>query len=95
MLHYSVLLKEAISNLNIKEDGLYIDATMGYAGHSKEILKKLKRGFLFAFDADSEAIKYSDKVLSEIGGNYKIFHANFKDMQTVLAKENIELVDGI
>ncbi len=95
MLHYSVLLKETIENLNIKEDGVYIDATMGYAGHSKEILKKLKRGFLFAFDADKQAIKYSDQALSEIGGNYKIFHSNFKDMRKVLAKENVDLVDGI
>lgn len=95
MLHYSVLLKETIENLNIKEDGVYIDATMGYAGHSKEILKKIKRGFLFAFDADKQAIKYSDQALSEIGGNYKIFHSNFKDMRKVLAKENVDLVDGI
>ncbi len=95
MLHYSVLLKETIENLNIKEDGVYIDATMGYAGHSKEILKKLKRGFLFAFDADKQAIKYSDQALSEIGGNYKIFHSNFKNMRKVLAKENVDLVDGI
>ncbi len=95
MLHYSVLLKETIENLNIKEDGLYIDATMGYAGHSKEILKKIKRGFLFAFDADIEAIKHSDKVLSEIGKNYKIFHSNFKHMKKVLEKENVKLVDGI
>lgn len=95
MLHYSVLLKETIENLNIKEDGVYIDATMGYAGHSKEILKKLKRGFLFAFDADKQAIKYSDQALSEIGGNYKIFHSNFKDMRKVLAKKNVDLVDGI
>ena len=42
-MHYSVLLSEAIDNLNIKEDGIYVDATLGYAGHSKEILKRLKR----------------------------------------------------
>ncbi len=94
-MHYSVLLKESLANLNIKEDGVYIDATMGYAGHSKKILKELKRGFLFAFDADQEAINYSDKVLSEIGDNYKIFHANFKDMKKLLAQENVFQVDGI
>lgn len=95
MLHYSVLLKESIKNLNIKEDGLYIDATMGYAGHSKNILKELKRGFLFAFDADQEAINYADKVLSAINNNYQIFHTNFVNMKEVLAKAQIYKVDGI
>ena len=95
MKHYSVLLKESIKNLNIKEDGLYIDATMGYAGHSKNILKELKRGFLFAFDADQEAINYADKVLSAINNNYQIFHTNFVNMKEVLAKAQIYKVDGI
>lgn len=95
MKHYSVLLKETIENLNIKEDGLYVDATMGYAGHSQEILKKLKRGFLFAFDQDEEAINYSEGVLSNISSNYKIFHDNFVNMKNLLEKENIDKVDGI
>ena len=95
MKHYSVLLKETIENLNIKEDGLYVDATMGYAGHSQEILKKLKRGFLFAFDQDEEAINYSEGVLSNISSNYKVFYDNFVNMKNVLEKENIDKVDGI
>ena len=65
-MHYSVMLSEAIEGLNIKEDGIYVDCTLGYAGHSSEILKRLKRGFLFAFDQDKEAINYSEKKLSEI-----------------------------
>ena len=48
--HKSVLLNEAIEYLNIKEDGIYIDATLGFAGHSSEILKRIKKGFLMAFD---------------------------------------------
>ena len=72
-MHYSVLLNESIENLNIKEDGIYVDATLGYAGHSKEILKRLKRGFLFAFDADEEAIAHSHQLLSEISCNFKFF----------------------
>ena len=44
-MHYSVMLSEVINNLNIKDDGIYVDATLGYAGHSTEILKRLKRGF--------------------------------------------------
>ena len=71
-MHYSVMLSEAIEGLNIKDDGTYVDATLGYAGHSSEILKRLKRGFLFAFDQDMEAIKYSEKKLSEISLNFKI-----------------------
>ena len=95
MKHYSVLLKECLENLNIKDDGLYVDATMGYAGHSQNILKELKRGFLFAFDADKEAIKYSTEVLSNISKNYKIFHTNFVNMKNMLESSNIKYVDGI
>ena len=67
MLHKSVLLNESIYNLNIKDGGLYVDMTLGYAGHSKEILKRDKKGFLFAFDKDIDAINHSSKVLDEIG----------------------------
>ena len=62
-MHYSVMLSEAIEGLNIKDDGTYVDCTLGYAGHSSEILKRLKRGFLFAFDKDKEAINYFQKKL--------------------------------
>ena len=59
MKHKSVLLDEVIKYLNVKQDGIYIDATVGYAGHSGEVLKKLnKKGFLFAFDQDDEAIEF-------------------------------------
>lgn len=94
-MHYSVLLNESIENLNIKEDGIYVDATLGYAGHSKEILKRLKRGFLFAFDADTEAISHSHQLLSEISCNFKIFHSNFVHMKEKLLEEGITEVDGI
>lgn len=95
MKHFSVMKKEAIENLQIKEDGLYVDATLGYAGHSKEILKTLKKGFLFAFDADSEAIHYSTNELNAISKNFKIFHSNFSFMKECLEKEGITKVDGI
>ncbi len=91
MKHYSVMLKEVIDNLNIKEDGVYVDATLGYAGHSQEILKRMKRGFLFAFDADELAMEHSAKALSEISSNFKIFHANFREMPKYITKK----VDGI
>ena len=55
--HYSVLLDESVNGLNIKENGIYVDCTLGGAGHSIEILKRLKNGKLFAFDQDSTAIE--------------------------------------
>lgn len=94
-MHYSVMLSEAIEGLNIKENGIYVDCTLGYAGHSSEILKRLKRGFLFALDQDMEAIKYSEKKLSEISLNFKIIHSNFENMKEKLNEEGIEKVDGI
>ena len=94
MKHYSVMLSEAIEGLNIKDDGIYVDATLGYAGHSKEILKRIKTGKLFAFDADSEALSYSHHELSEISSNFKIIHSNFMYLKEKLDEEKIELVDG-
>lgn len=61
MKHYSVMLQESIDGLNIKEDGIYVDATLGYGGHSSEILKKLTTGHLYSFDQDEDAIKDSKK----------------------------------
>lgn len=93
-MHYSVLLNEVIENLNIDESGTYVDATVGYAGHSQEILKRVKRGFLFAFDADQNAIDFAQRRLSEISLNFKIFHNNFSQLKTVLHNEDIDQVDG-
>ena len=76
-MHISVLKEEAITGLNIKEDGIYVDMTLGYAGHASEILKRNKKGFLFAFDKDVNAIEYSTKVLQSIGSNFKIFNFPF------------------
>lgn len=95
MKHYSVLKEELINGLNINPDGIYVDATLGYAGDSSEILKRMKRGFLFAFDQDEEAIKYSDNILKNINSNYKIIYSNFKNIKEKLNEENISKVDGI
>ena len=94
MKHYSVMLNEAIQGLNIKVDGVYVDATLGYAGHSSQILKRIKRGYLYAFDADSEAINYSHRTLSEISSNFKIIHSNFQFLKEKLDEEKVGLVDG-
>lgn len=92
MMHKSVLLKEALNGLNIKPDGTYIDATLGFAGHSGEILKELEtEGFLFAFDQDENAVNYSKEKLETIGKNFEIFHTNFKNMKEFIHQK----VDGI
>ena len=92
MKHKSVLLNEVIEYLNVSEGKTYIDATVGYAGHSGEILKKLnKKGFLFAFDQDSEAIEYSKTKLSKISNNFKIIKSNFVNMKNFINNR----VDGI
>ena len=92
MKHKSVLLDEVINYLNAKQGGIYVDATVGYAGHSSVILKKIgKEGVLFAFDQDDEAIEYSTKRLKEIGDNFTIFKSNFVNMKKYIN----EKVDGI
>lgn len=94
-MHKSVLLKEAIDNLNLKEDSIIVDATLGFAGHSSEILKRIPKGFLYSFDQDDEAIKYSSKKLSNINDNYEIIRSNFENLKEELKKRNITKVDGI
>ena len=94
-MHYSVILKEVIDNLNLKDTGIYVDATLGYAGHTGEILKRVKRGFIFAFDQDINAINYSKEKLSKIGSNFLLIKSNFLYMKEELAKQNIISVDGI
>lgn len=93
--HYSVLLHEAVDNLNIKSDGIYVDATTGGAGHSALILEKLTKGHLYCFDQDDYALKRSDERLKEINNNYTLIKANFKNLKSELAKYNVNRIDGI
>lgn len=95
MKHISVLLDSTISSLNIKEDGIYVDCTLGYAGHSKAILKRLKKGKLYAFDQDEEARAYSENVLKEVGDNFTIIPSNFVNLKEELEKRGVSKVDGI
>jgi len=93
--HQAVLLEEAIKYLNIKEDGIYIDGTLGRAGHSSEILKKLSnKGKLIAIDRDTAAIK---AVKEKFPDNKSLIleHANFQEIDLVLGKLDIEAVDGM
>lgn len=95
MKHYPVMLREAIRELKIKSDGVYVDATVGYAGHSKEILKTLKRGQLFAFDQDGEALESARKTLSLVGNRFTLIHSNFVHLKSELEKRGVTHVDGI
>lgn len=93
--HKSVLLYECIQNLNLKEDSIVVDCTLGYAGHSSEILRRIKKGYLFAFDQDTEAISNSKERLNQIGSNYEIINSNFVNIKEELSKRNINSVDSI
>lgn len=96
MKHYSVMCNEIIDSLNIKSDGIYVDATLGYAGMSSKILEKLNdKGLLIGIDQDVEAREYSYEVLSKIGVNFKIIDANFVSLKNILEELNIKEVDGI
>ena len=94
-MHYSVMLKEAIEFLNIKEDGIYVDGTIGLAGHSSEILKRIPNGYLYGFDQDDFAIEKSNERLSKIGTNYKLIKDNFVNLKKRLEENSVSLVDGI
>ena len=94
-MHKTVLLNEAIDNLNIKEDFIYVDWTLGFRGHSGLILERIKRGFLFAFDQDDMALEYSEKKLKEIGSNFELIKSNFAYIKEELNKRNVTEVDGI
>ena len=94
-MHYSVLLEESIKHLNLKENSIIVDCTLGYAGHSSRVLKEIKKGFLFAFDQDDEAIKYSKEKLDKIADNYEIIRSNFVNLKEELNKRNVNEVDGI
>ncbi len=95
MKHYSVLKTETIDGLNLKDNSIVVDATLGYGGHSSEILKKIPNGHLYAFDQDINAINYSDELLSKISNNYTLIHSNFVDMKEKLNELGVEKVDAI
>lgn len=93
--HFSVLKEEAIRALNVKPDGIYVDATLGRAGHSSRILEKLTTGHLYAFDLDTTAIEESRKRLSAISDRFTLIHSNFSSMKEQLERLGVTRVDGI
>ncbi len=93
--HIPVLLNETIEGLAVKEDGIYVDLTLGRGGHSKEVLKKLKTGRLICFDKDETAIKESNENLQEFAGKYTVIHDDFRNFRKHLDELGIEKIDGI
>ena len=93
-MHISVLLDECIENLNIKEDSVIVDCTLGYGGHSSEILKRVKKGKLYSFDQDDDAIRSARERLNKIGNNYEIIKSNFVHLEEEIKKRENK-VDGI
>ncbi|BFK22669.1 16S rRNA (cytosine(1402)-N(4))-methyltransferase RsmH [Massilimicrobiota timonensis] len=92
--HISVLLQETIDGLNIKEDGIYVDCTLGGGGHSQEILKRLTTGHLYCFDQDQTAIAAAQERLAQISDRFTIIYANFKNLKEELTKRGVSHVDG-
>lgn len=93
--HIPVMLNECLDGLNIKPDGIYVDGTMGGAGHSREIIKKIsKNGLLIGIDRDEEAISVAKERLKEFS-NVKFVHDNHDNIKEILDYLNIENVDGI
>lgn len=93
--HIPIMLKEVIDGLNIKPTGIYVDLTVGGAGHSSEIAKKLTTGRLICVDQDEDAIKVSSERLRKITDNVDFYKSNFENFDEVLDFFNIDKVDGV
>ena len=95
MEHIPVLLKECIDGLNIKPEGIYVDGTLGRAGHSKEIVKRLTTGKLIAIDRDMKAIEEAGENLKEYKDKIIYVHSNFSRIGEILDDLSIDKVDGM
>lgn len=94
--HTTVLLREAVEGLNIKPDGIYVDCTLGGAGHTEEILKRIsEKGKVYAFDQDLTAVENAKKKLAIYGNRLEIIHRNFAHLKEELHIRNVFQVDGI
>jgi len=96
--HVSVLLNETVEGLNIKENGIYVDGTLGGAGHSSEVVRKLgSKGRLIGIDQDTEALKAASKRLEQYNkyNNVTFVHNNFHNIKFILEELDINGIDGI
>ena len=94
-IHVPVLLRECIEGLNIKPDGVYVDGTLGRAGHSVEILKRLQTGRLIGIDRDETAIEEAQKKLLEFSDKATLVHGNFRELTAILERLGVPEVDGM
>lgn len=92
--HVPVMLQEVLDGLDIKENGIYVDCTVGGGGHSFEIAKRLKGGHLYAFDRDEDAIKKSKETLAEFKDKVTLIKSNYKDAPSVLKELGAQKIDG-
>jgi 16S rRNA (cytosine1402-N4)-methyltransferase len=95
MEHESVLLQQTIDLLNVRPDGIYVDGTLGRAGHAARILQKLDRGWLYGFDIDQQAIEESRPKLEAICSRFTLIQANYAEMDCQLQAFGVTGVDGI
>jgi len=94
--HKSVLLNEAIDGLNLKLGDVFVDATLGGAGHSIEVCKRFGKDILIlGIDRDKDALDRSRKILEEMNCNFKLFESNFSDIEKVVTKSGIKEVDAV
>ena len=93
--HVSVLLNECLDGLNIRPDGIYVDGTLGGAGHSSQIAKRLTTGRLIGIDRDTTALNAAGERLKEFGERITLVHSNFCEIASVLENLKIDGVDGI
>ena len=93
--HVSVLLDECIEGLNIRPDGIYVDGTLGGAGHSCQIVRRLESGRLIGIDRDMVALKAAGERLAPFADRTTLVHSNFSEITSVLEDLNISGVDGI
>ena len=93
--HISVLLNECLDGLNIKEDGIYVDGTLGGAGHSSQIAKRLTTGRLIGIDRDPIALKAAGERLKPYADRVTLVHSNFCEISKVLDDLGIDGVDGV
>ena len=92
--HIPVMLMESLENLNIKNNGIYVDGTLGLGGHSEQILKKIDSGLLLGIDRDKDSISVAEERLLT-NKNIKLFHDSYENLKIILNELKIDAVDGI
>jgi len=93
--HYSVMLKEVLEGLKVLPDGIYVDGTLGGAGHAKAVIEGLESGLLIGIDQDQEALTYARDLLKPYKGRFILVHDNFSNIAPILTELEIPEVNGI